>query len=234
MPILWAINHLKFKQLKLNGKQANRLKLGICAIKFCNKYAIHLVDVSQYLVATQFEIRAIFSGEPFLSLVEWKSPLINTCANSQAKFNLQMASILHSQRLSLFSFGGFHDASFIIVCWRNHGSVKILQKPWQKFPALKNITAFRLFSKFMDSIQQLQSASTCWDFHREVGFYTQSPSIHSPTLRVSVLTLSEERGNECVGIYNCTYIYFLVWMHFYDLYCTYSSALIALPIIPAF
>lgn len=227
MPILWAINHLKFKQLKLNGKQANRLKLGICAIKFCNKYAIPLVDISQYLVATQFEIRAIFSGEPFL-----ESPLINTCANSQAKFNLQMASILHSQRL--FSFGGFHDASFIIVCWRNHGSVKILQKPWQKFPALKNITAFRLFSKFMDSIQQLQSVSTCWDFHREVGFYTQSPSIHSPTLRVSVLTLSEERGNECVGIYNCTYIYFLVWMHFYDLYCTYSSALIALPIIPAF
>lgn len=116
MPILWAINHLKFKQLKLNGKQANRLKLGICAIKFCNKYAIHLVDVSQYLVATQFEIRAIFSGEPFLSLVEWKSPLIKTCANSQAKFNLQMASILHSQRLSLFSFRGFHDVSFIIVC----------------------------------------------------------------------------------------------------------------------
>lgn len=137
MPILWAINHLKFKQLKLNGKQANRLKLGICAIKFCNKYAIHLVDVSQYLVATQFEIRAIFSGEPFLSLVEWKSPLIKTCANSQAKFNLQMASILHSQRLSLFSFGGFHDASFIIVCWRNHGSVKILQKPWQNFPPSK-------------------------------------------------------------------------------------------------
>lgn len=58
------------------------------------------------------------------------------------------------------------------------------------------------FSEFL--IQQLQSAFTCWGFRREVGFYSQYPSIHpSPTCLMSAYSLSEERRDWCTGFYDC-------------------------------
>lgn len=77
--------------------------------------------------------------------------------------------------------------------------MKAIQRAMTKYPTAttsslsQNCMATSLFSKFMDFIQQLQSAFTCWDFHGEAGFYTQYPSIHPPTVQLSARAVRRKK-----------------------------------------